>query len=308
MALFVIMSSCKGQTKEEFSTKTDNKKVEETAKKEDRHSKGDGLGFNPTEVQVTKLSDNIYQYFQFMYNSLIIITDEGVIVTDPASKERAAMMRNEIKRLTDKPVTKVIYSHDHYDHTRGGAIFKDEGAKFISQEKAVELISRDPYGEAIIPDITYKDNMTINLDNGSTLDLLYYGPNDGDAMTIFHFPKEKILFAVDFHLPRYVNEPYRLIAHNYGGILQTMKRIKRELDFDIVVSGHTPTSSPELFDEDLQFVEALYSATLKGLKEGRTTEELMKEIKLPEFSHWRGYEENLPGHIQRMSYTIWHGN
>lgn len=264
--------------------------------------------FDPSIPIVTKVANNIYQYFHFFYNSLIIITDQGVIITDPAGKQRAAIMRAEIKKLTDKPVVKVIYSHDHYDHTRGGKIFLDEGAEFISHEKAVELISRDPYGEAIVPSVTYKDKMTIALNNGSSIDLLYYGPNDGDAMTVFHFPKEKILFAVDFHLPRYINEPYRLVAHNYGGILQTMKRIKKELDYDIVISGHTQSSSSELFDEDFRFVEALYIATLKGLQEGKTTEQLMNEIKLPEFKHWRGYETNLPGHIQRMAYTIWHGN
>lgn len=276
--------------------------------KKEEKKVANGLSFDPSTPQVTKLSEGIYQYFHQFYNSLIIITDKGVIVTDPSGAERAKKMREEIKKLTKKPITHVIYSHDHYDHTRGGKIFKEEGAEFISHEKAVELISRDPYKQAIIPDTTYKNKMTIELAGESTLDLLYYGPNDGDAMTVFHFPKEKILFAVDFHLPRYINEPYRLVAHNYGGILQTMRRIKKELDYEIVVSGHTPTSSPELFDEDLRFVEALYNATLKGLKEGKTTEQLMKEIQLPEFAHWRGYKENLPGHVQRMSYTIWHGN
>lgn len=270
--------------------------------------KEEGLGFDLTIPQVTKLSDNIYQYFHFMYNSLIIVTNEGVIVIDPAGKDRAKALRAEIRKITDKPVVKVIYSHDHYDHSRGGQIFEKEGAEFISHEKALELMKRDPYGEVVLPTKTYKDKMSIALDNGSSLDLLYYGPNDGDAMTVFHFPKEKILFAVDFHLPRYVNEPFRLVAHNYGGIYQTMKQIRKELAFDIVVSGHTPTSSPELFEEDFQFVEALYTATLEGLKAGKTTEELKKEIKLPKFSHWRGYEKNLPGHVERMAYTIWHGN
>lgn len=269
---------------------------------------GDQLGFDPTVPQVTKLTDHIYQYFYMMYNSPIIETDKGVIVIDPAGKERAKAMRAEIKKITNKPVIKVIYSHDHYDHTRGGQIFKDEGAQFISHQKAVELLSRDPYDKVVMPDLTFTEKMTIRLNDHSTLDLLYYGPNDGDAMTVFHFPKEKLLFAVDFHLPLYVNEPYRLTAHNYGGKLQTMERIKKELDYEIVVSGHSPKSSPELFEEDYQFVQMLYTAVLDGLKKGKAVEDLKKEIKLPKFAHWRGYEKNLPGHIERMAYTIWHGN
>ena len=295
-ALLFISISGKAQVKKESHTDAET------------HSKAaQELPFDPSQPIITKLADGIYQYFHFFYNSLIIITEDGVIVTDPSGEARAAVLRKEIAKLTSKPVTTVIYSHDHYDHTRGGKIFKDEGATFIAHEKAVELISRDPYGKAIIPDITFSENMSISL-NTSTLELYYYGPNDGDAMTVFYFPKEKILFAVDFHLPRYVNEPQRLVAHNYGGIYETMKRIRKDLQFDIVVSGHTPQSSPDLFEEDFQFVEALYKATLKGLQAGKSVEELMKEIKLPKFSHWRGYHENLPAHIQRMAYTIWHGN
>ncbi|WP_315983297.1 hypothetical protein [Aliamphritea spongicola] len=44
------------------------------------------------------------------------------------------------------------------------------------------------------------------------------------------------------------------------------------------------------------------------MQAGKTTEELKQSIRLPEFSHWRGYKENLPGHIERMAYSIWHGN
>ena len=34
----------------------------------------------------------------------------------------------------------------------------------------------------------------------------------------------------------------------------------------------------------------------------------MGTVKRPEFSHWRGYEKNLPFHVRRMAYSIWHGN
>lgn len=264
-------------------------------------------GFDPSVPQVTKLAENIYQYFHLMYNSLIVITDDQVIVTDPAGDERAKSLQMTVKKLTGRSVSRVIYTHDHFDHTRGGKVFKDEGAIFVAHEKAVELLSRDPYGQVILPDQTYRDRLSFSLNEG-TLELHYFGPNDGDAMSVLYFPKQKILFAVDFHLPRYVNEGYRLTAHNYGGIYQTMKRIRKELSYDIVVSGHTAHSSPELFEEDFRFVEALYQAVYEGLRKGQSVDELAGAIKLPAFAHWRGYEANLPHHVRRMAYTIWHGN
>ncbi len=180
-------------------------------------------GFNPAKPVMTKLKEGVYQYSQFFYNSLIVISEEGVVITDPSGAKRAADMRAEISKLTELPVTKVIYSHDHFDHSRGGRIFKDEGAQFITQEGCQELLGRDLENKVIQPDLTYKDQMRIR-SGSKTIDLHYYGPNDGSCMSVIHLPEEKVLVGIDWHLPGYVNETHRLPAHNYVGILNTFKR------------------------------------------------------------------------------------
>lgn len=263
--------------------------------------------FNPAKPVMKELKEGVYQYSQFFYNSLIVVTDEGVIVTDPSGYQRATEMRKQIRQITDQPVTKVIYSHDHFDHTRGGQIFKKEGAEFITQSGCLELVSRDIENKVVQPDITYDDTMSVKL-GGKQVDLHYYGSNDGKCMSVIHMPRDKVLFAVDWHLPRYVNETSRMPEHDYVGILNTFKRVRAELKFDTVISGHASVSSPELFEEDYRFVQALFDAVWQGMQAGKSTEGLKQTIKLPEFSHWRGYEQNLPGHIERMAYSIWHGN
>lgn len=263
--------------------------------------------FDPSKPVMTELKSGVYQYSQFFYNSLVVVTDEGVIVTDPSGAVRAKSMRDEISKITDKPVKKVIYSHDHFDHSRGGQIFKDEGAEFISQAKCDDLLSRDLKNKVVQPDITYQDSYTIKL-GSKQVDLHYYGPNDGDCMSVIHMPDDKLLMGVDWHLPGYVNEPYRLNTHNYVAILNTFERVLADLEFDSVLSGHAPVSSPDAFKEDYHFTKALFDSVWAGMQAGKTTEELKETIKLPAFSHWRGYQENLPGHVERMAYSIWHGN
>ena len=118
-------------------------------------------GFNPAKPVMTELKPGIYQYSQFFYNSLIVISEDGVVITDPSGAKRAADMRAEIRKLTDLPVTRVIYSHDHFDHSRGGQIFKNEGAQFITQEGCRELLGRDLEKKVVQPDLTYKDQLRI---------------------------------------------------------------------------------------------------------------------------------------------------
>jgi len=54
--------------------------------------------------------------------------------------------------------------------------------------------------------------------------------------------------------------------------------------------------------------EALFKAVSEGLAAGKTVEELKETVKLPAFSHWFMYEQNLSAHVERMAYSIWHGH
>lgn len=253
------------------------------------------------------IKDGIYHFFMGHYSSLVVITDEGVIVADPNGEARAKVLRAEIAKLTDQPVKKVLYSHAHFDHSRGGQIFKDEGAEFIAHEGCVELMRRDLEQKVVQPDITYRDQYQVEL-GGKRVDMKYFGSNDGQCNSVIHMPEDKVLFAVDWHLQGFVNSPSRLNTHDYVGSLNTLRRVSQELSFDSVISGHMPKSSPKQLAEDLAFNEALFQAVSEGLQAGKSVETLKQTVRLPQFSHWLMYEENFPAHVERMAYSIWHGH
>ncbi|WP_299669402.1 MBL fold metallo-hydrolase [uncultured Ruegeria sp.] len=256
---------------------------------------------------MTELKDGVYQFFMAHYSSLVVITDEGVLVVDPNHEFRSAAMRAEIAKLTDQPVVKVIYSHDHFDHSRGGQIFKAEGAEFIAHEGCIELMSRDLEKRVVMPDVTYSDEHRIELGD-KVIELKYFGSSDCQCQSVIYMPEDKVLMGVDWHLPRFLVSNARLNTPDYVGALNTLRRVSAELDYDTVISGHLPKSSPELLTEELAFVEALYAAVWEGLQSGKSVDELKETIKLPEFTDWLFYEENLAAHVERMAFAIWHGH
>ena len=66
-----------------------------------------------------------------------MVTDEGVIVADPISEGVAKAMLLEIRKVTDKPIRYLLYSHEHADHASGGQMLKDAGATLLSHEACV---------------------------------------------------------------------------------------------------------------------------------------------------------------------------
>ena len=131
---------------------------------------------------------------------MFVVTSDGVIATDPIGYGRpqaVATYIDEIKKVTQKPIKYLIYSHHHYDHIAGGKAFKDAGAKIVAHKKAKERLAllKDP--ATPLPDETMDKNKTIRL-GGTTLELTYIGLNHSDSTIVMRLPKEKILFAVDF--------------------------------------------------------------------------------------------------------------
>src|SRR5215831_6535011 len=90
------------------------------------------------QFDMTKVTENAYSFRFFLHRNMVLVTSDGVIVTDPINPLAADHMMSEIKKITDKPVKLVIYSHNHWDHIAGAKILKDQGAKIIQHELAAE--------------------------------------------------------------------------------------------------------------------------------------------------------------------------
>ena len=57
-------------------------------------------------------------------NSAVIVNQDDVVIVDShITPEAARAMLRELKAITDKPVTTLINTHFHYDHTNGNQVF-----------------------------------------------------------------------------------------------------------------------------------------------------------------------------------------
>ena len=64
---------------------------------------------------VEEIRDNLYWVTDGSYNTMFLVTDEGVVAID-APPSIGQNYLKAIAEVTDKPVTYVIYSHAHLDH------------------------------------------------------------------------------------------------------------------------------------------------------------------------------------------------
>ena len=265
----------------------------------------DPMGGEVWGHSVKNIADGVYVFRWWVYRNIFIVTDEGVIVTDPMNPKASKLLRSEIRKITDKPVKYVVYSHNHHDHISGGNIFKEEGAKFVAHKNVLKQLGDHPNPVTPLPDIIFDDSYELKL-GGRTLGLKYFGPNHGDSLVVMRIPEEKILFIVDIVTPRRV--AFRTMPDFWPDEwIRSLKEIEK-MDFDYVVSGHGPANQPAIdpasvVKEQRGYLEDLMAAVKKAMDGGmHSPDALQKTVKLPKYKHWRSYDKWLPMNIERIWY------
>lgn len=254
-------------------------------------------------VETKRVADGVYVFRWGFYRNLFVVSDDGVIATDPMNPDAALLLMQEIRRITDKPVRYVIYSHQHWDHISGGAVFRQAGAKFISQENCVRHFRRHPNADVVMPDIVFPNTYQVTL-GGKTIELQYFGPNHGDCLITMRLPQEKLLFIVD------IVTPGRIAFRNMPDdspveVIRSLQEIEK-LDFKAIIPGHGRESDPPVSPASAvrayrEYLQALMAAVKAEWDKGNhELETLQSRIRLPQYEQWQGYDEWLPMNIERV--------
>lgn len=199
-------------------------------------------GIEPIELE--QVANNLYAFRWGAYRSMFIVSNEGVIVTDPLSVKAAAAYREAIRSVTDLPVTHVVYSHCHWDHAPGGQIFKDEGAVVIAQEGCIVNLEMSPNPDIVPPDITFDKTYSVKSGN-EQLDLYYFGPSHDTCLIVMVSPSNKLMYTVDILTPRphgnYMPwDPQVADFHFYNAVeyLEKMEQLAADENIEIILGAH----------------------------------------------------------------------
>jgi glyoxylase-like metal-dependent hydrolase (beta-lactamase superfamily II) len=83
--------------------------------------------------QITQISGDLYRASNGAWHGIFLVTPDGIILSDPLNTAFATWLKEQFAERFKVPVRYVIYSHSHWDHVEGGAVFADT-AKFVAHE------------------------------------------------------------------------------------------------------------------------------------------------------------------------------
>ena len=241
--------------------------------------------------EITRVTYDTYRFQNQFHVNIFVITGNGVVVTDPINAEAAAWLRTEIGKITDEPITHLVYSHSHGDHASGGTEY-GEVPNVIMHENAPEDIDLVEATER------FSEQMTFTV-GSKTFELTYLGPGHGTDMIAMVVRPDQVAFVVD------VVSSKRLFYRDFPGSdvddwIAQVKRVNR-LDFDILVGGHGPVGLKRDVGAGIVYLEELRAAVLEGLKAGKTVDELKRDIKMEKYGDWAAYDSWRELNVQGMA-------
>lgn len=232
-----------------------------------------------------EIAAGVFAYLQpdggwFLNNTGFILTGEGVLSIDAcATQARTLAYLAAIRKVTSVPVTTLINTHHHGDHTNGNralgapVIIAHRDCRNLLAEQAQEqpppagIFGPVEWGDITpaLPTICFDHHLDLHA-GGRQVRLLHFGtPAHTTNDVVAWLPEERVLFAGDLVFNG--GTPFAM-SGSVTGWLEVLPALA-ELRPATVVPGHGPPGGPELLGQTatyLTFVrDAAASAHAAGL-------------------------------------------
>lgn len=211
--------------------------------------------------RVQELAEGVYSYEQlrsagdekFTTVSMFVVTDEGILVADgQGSVEETARMIEYIGEISDQPITDVVVSSDHGDHTAGNSAFPD-GVRFWAHPTSAAALEgmaearREGSPEVRLATDLVEDREVLQL-GGREIHIQFLGRAHTGGDLVVYLPSEKVMFMSEAYLHRVFPAMRTAFPSEWVDMIEAAQA----MDVDIYVPGHGFVDHPSILEEELE--------------------------------------------------------
>lgn len=235
---------------------------------------------------IEKIADNLYRIPKGGGASAVFVRSDGVLLVDTKVPDNGQNLLNQIRKVTDKPVTHIINTHTHGDHTGSNSFFASSVEVVAQENTATNMSKMDAFksaaGKVGLPDRTYKDKLTLFKSN-EAVDLYYFGPAHTNGDTFVVFRNARVMHAGDL----FANKGLPIVDVNNGGsgvaYGETIRKAAAGIkNVDKVITGHSDVMVWQDFVDFGEFTRLMADQARDAVKTGQTAEQALDSLQLPE--------------------------
>ncbi len=238
------------------------------------------------QIQVNQLTDNVYVLFGAGGNIGLSVGEDGAFLIDDQFAPLSEKITEAIATVTDKPVSFLLNTHHHPDHTGGNENFGEAGAMIVAHENVYERLTEEqvinffnmtipPAPEVALPVITFTDEMTFHW-NGDNINIFHAATAHTDGDSIVYFEKANVVHMGDL----FFNGMYPFIdldaKGSIAGMVAGVARVLEMIDENTqVIPGHGPMATAEDLQAYYDMLVTVQDRVQNQIDKGKSKEDII---------------------------------
>jgi cyclase len=282
---------------------------------------------NVTDIRLEKVRDNLYLITGGRMSptqggisgvTTVFVAAGGAVIIDTKYPGFGNRILEQVKSVTSKPVSMIVNTHTHGDHTGSNTEFPGTVDVVAHENTKTNMSRMDAFKgahAAFLPKRTFTDRLSL-LAGQDRMELYYFGRGHTNGDTVIVFPALRTVVMGDLFARKWAP---LVDANNGGSAIEYPQTLARALatitDVDTVITGHSTTqvgsgdavsfvpSNPLMKWSDLQeyqeFTRAFVQAAEAARKAGKSADAAAASLGLPD--KYRSYDmANAKADVQRV--------
>ena len=256
-------------------------------------------------------------------NTAIFVTSSGVVLVDTKISGYGADILEQVRGITDLPITTIINTHTHWDHSGSNVEFSDS-VNFIVHENTLSHMSRPTCNDGAgyqggsitncesfkgdnskyLPKTTFSTRTSL-FSGIEQVDLYYFGRGHTDGDPFVVFKEARAMHTGDMFARRGL--PYLDVDNTNGSAIEFGLTLEKAVagiaGVDIIIPGHDNTLRTwDDFVNYSGFYNDLLTKAQTGLAAGRSPDEVIEAYSVPQrYSDFEVTEQRLAATVQHIS-------
>jgi len=230
--------------------------------------------FDNVKINVINASKNVYMLKGAGGNIGVLATKTGLVMIDDQFEPLAERIETAMQSISKQPIKYIINTHFHGDHTGGNSYFAHKAPIFAHQNVRERLLA-DKKSPDSLPEVTYKDGLTIHLPN-EEVQLTHYPHAHTDSDTVVYFKNANVLHTGDLFFE--LGFPFIDIKRggSVEGYLAAVKQLIAKMPDDVVIiPGHGKLTNKARYQEFANMISYSIDRVSTLLAQGKTTQEIV---------------------------------
>jgi cyclase len=283
---------------------------------------------DPQDVfRLQPLGGKLYALYGRGGNVGFFVGPDAVLVVDSQFKDLAPGIVAQIRKVTDRPIKFLLNTHHHGDHVGGNEVFKqfaiimahdnvrrrmlaspadiqkeyparleeakkagnEEMAKFLAEQ--IEWAKKVNVEEIAAPILTFDSELRVHL-GGETIQIWHTPPAHTDGDSVVYFEKANVLHMGDDFFHQVIPFIDVKAGGSAKGYLVALDRVIGRARADVkIIPGHGEVTDLAGLKGFRQYIADLLDSAQKARSAGKSREDYLREVDLPQYSKYSGYKD-----------------